>query len=65
MPGPFPFPNSRKGSGIEVGADYDLTQIFPPQNVFIHELDEFDFKAVTPEEKGRIVKRFSTNKAPG
>ena len=49
----------------KLGADYDLPQIFPPQNVFIHELDEFDFKAVTPEEISRIVRRFSSNKTPG
>ena len=49
----------------KLGVDYNLPQIFPPQNVVIHELDEFDFEVATPEEISRIVKRFSPNKAPG
>ena len=39
----------------KLGADYNLPQTFQPQNVVNHELDEFDFKAVTPEEISRVV----------
>ena len=37
----------------KLGADYNLPQILLPQNVVLHELDEFDFKVVTPEEISR------------